>query len=310
VGCVFAGLTVACSRKTTDEGFLVEEVAIRRGTVRAVVKTVGTVEPQNRLEVKPPISGRLEEILVKEGDRVKKGQIIGWMSSTERAALLDAATAKGGDELAYWREACRPTPIIAPIDGDIIVCRMEPGQAILTTSSVVVIADRLIIKARVDETDIGRVKAGQPVLVRLDAYPDVVVSGRVAHISYEATLVNNVTVYEVDIAPAVVPEIFRSGMNAEVAILIETRENVLVAPVAAVMREDNETYVLTRAGGNRRETRRPVRVGLADEEQVEIAEGLREGETVLVRTKVLVPADLKPAGRNPFMPFGRRRENR
>jgi macrolide-specific efflux system membrane fusion protein len=51
--------------------------------------------PQNRLEIKPPIAGRAEEVLVNEGELVKAGQIIAWMSSTDRAALLDAARAQG-----------------------------------------------------------------------------------------------------------------------------------------------------------------------------------------------------------------------
>ena len=81
-----------------------------RGNIEVLITTTGTVQPQNRLEMKPPISGRIEEILVREGSNVKKGEVVAWMSSTERAALIDAARSKGGETLQYWEDAYKPTP--------------------------------------------------------------------------------------------------------------------------------------------------------------------------------------------------------
>ncbi len=49
------------------------------GTVEIMVITTGVVEPQNRLEVKPSVSGRIEEILVKEGEAISRGDILAWM---------------------------------------------------------------------------------------------------------------------------------------------------------------------------------------------------------------------------------------
>src|SRR3989338_7639221 len=63
-------------------------IKVEHGSINVTVLSTGTVTPQNRLEIKPPISGRIERILVREGQRVGKGQMIAWMSSTERAALL------------------------------------------------------------------------------------------------------------------------------------------------------------------------------------------------------------------------------
>ena len=137
--------------------------------IRAVISTTGDVEPQNRLELKPPIGGRVEEILVHEGDRVKVGQILAWMSSTDRAALLDAARSQGPEALKYWSEVYKPTPLISPIDGDVIVRAVEPGQTVTATTAVLVLSDRLIVNAQVDETDVGKVKVGQKAIVSLDA---------------------------------------------------------------------------------------------------------------------------------------------
>ena len=69
----------------------IREITPTTGMIENFVTTTGTVLPQNRLEMKPPVAGRVDQILVKEGEMVKTGQTLAWMSSTERAAVLDAA---------------------------------------------------------------------------------------------------------------------------------------------------------------------------------------------------------------------------
>lgn len=98
------------------------------GSIQSFISTTGVVEPQNRLEIRPPINGRIEEIKVLEGEKVKIGQTLAWMSSTERAALLDAARVQGEEILKYWQEAYKATPLIAPMDGEVIVRAVEPGH--------------------------------------------------------------------------------------------------------------------------------------------------------------------------------------
>ena len=62
-----------------------------KGSIQTLITTTATVLPKNRLEIKPPVNGRVEKVLVSEGDMVKTGKILAWMSSTDRAALLDSA---------------------------------------------------------------------------------------------------------------------------------------------------------------------------------------------------------------------------
>ena len=100
----------------------------------------------------------MERVLVTEGDVVKQGQVLAWMSSTDRAALLDAARMQSKETSSYWETVYKPTPLIAPISGQVIVQQIQPGQTLGLDSAVVVLSDRLIVKAQVDETDIGRVK--------------------------------------------------------------------------------------------------------------------------------------------------------
>ncbi|HBR15073.1 MAG TPA: RND transporter [Candidatus Omnitrophica bacterium] len=286
---------------------IVEHVKPSRGDIEVFITATGSVQPQNRLEMKPSINGRVEDILVREGDRVQEGQIVAWLSSTERAALLDAARSKGAETIQYWEEAYKPTPLIAPIEGDVIVRVVEPGQTVTSNDPVVVLSDRLIIKAQVDETDIGHVQPGQKAVVTLDAYPREEVIARVDHISYESKLVNNVTIYEVDILPQEVPKIFRSGMTANVNILQDSRYNVLRLPVNAVRREKEEVFVSIKENGRNPPRLRKIETGLMDEDYIEITGGLKEQDTVIIEKAGVNLPKKNASGSNPFMPMGGQR---
>lgn len=203
--------------------------------VRTLVESTGEIQPQNRLDIKPPIGGRLEELLVDEGDPVDAGQIIGWVSSTERATLLDAARATSTDEYEYWKKLYKPTPLISPLKGTVIARNFEPGQSIEAKDAVVAIADDLIVVASLDETDIGQVQLDQKVNVRLEAYPDREFAGKVEKIAYDARTVQNVTMYEVDVRPDNLPAVARSGMTANLEFVVQEKTGVLAVPAAAVV---------------------------------------------------------------------------
>lgn len=291
-------------RKNQSAAEISAEINPVYGNVQTYISTTGDVEPQNRLEVKPPISGRIENVLVKEGEKVEVGQVLAMMSSTERAALLDAARSQGAETFKYWQEAYKPVPLLAPINGEVIVKAVEPGQTITPADPVVVLSDRLIVKAQVDETDIGKVKLGQAAVISLDAYPQMKVKGRVDHISYESKIVNNVTIYEVDILPERVPPVFRSGMSANVDIIDRSKENVLTIPLEAVVRNGKTFVFLSR--GKDKPVKQKVELGLADEKNVEVLSGLDPSIKILVKgIKYVVPKNGKNGKqeRNPFLPM-------
>lgn len=279
------------------------EEVVERGNLERTVLSTGEVLPQNRLEIKPPIAGRVEQVLVNEGDRVTKGQILGWMSSTERAALLDSARAKGPEEVRRWEEMYRPTPILAPIKGTVILRSVEPGQTFTNAEAVMVLSDRLTIKAKVDETDLAQIKIGQKVNIVLDAYSKEPVVGRVDKIAYEATTLSNVTTYITDVVPLETPDFMRSGMTANVTFFAETRENVLLLSTEAIRSEGSETFVLTKNPDPKGEPlRKPIQLGITDGKRTEILSGVNENEVVLISD---VSLDAPTGSANPFMP-GRR----
>jgi len=287
------------------EGTQYRERQVKRGTLEVMIISTGTVAPKNRLEIKPPIAGRAEDVLVDEGARVRKGQILAWMSSTERAALLDAARARGEDEVKRWEEFYRATPIISPINGTVILRKIEPGQTFTSSDAVLVIADRLIVEAQVDETDIAQVKPRQPARIVLDAYGESPIPARVDAVAYEAKLVNNVTTYTVDVQPEKVPPFMRAGMTANVHFIMSRKDDALLLPASAVRKRRDKSVVTIRdEGGEPVET--VVETGASDGKDIEIVSGLKEGDTVLVAQAKARKKE--NGGSNPFSAFGKRRK--
>jgi macrolide-specific efflux system membrane fusion protein len=279
-------------------------VKVERGNIEVIVQSTATVLPRNRLEIKPPIAGRADEVLVNEGDQVKAGQIIAWMSSTDRAALLDAARAQGEAAVEHWKDIYKATPIVAPLDGRIIVRNIEPGQTVNATDTLLVMSDILIVEAQVDETDLAQIELGQKVVVALDAYPKKSFSAAVSHIAYESETVENVTIYKVEVLPDKMPDFVRSGMTANVTFTTQAATGVLVLPVEAVHEEDAKKVVwIPSPEKTGDKISKPIELGLTDGKNYEIKEGLAEGDDALA-PKVQTPISSSNVKRNPFMPFG------
>lgn len=281
-----------------------ETVTVKRSTIRKVVLSTGTVQPENKLLIKPPIDGRAEEVLVAIGDKVKQGEVLAWMSSSERAALLDVARTKGPKELARWEDFYKPAALVAPLDGTIIDKSVVPGQVMTASDTAFTMSDHLVVAANLDETDLAKTMLGQKVEMLLDAYPSQPFTGKVERIAYTSTTVSNVTTFEVDILPDQVPDFMRNGMTADLTFVMDDKENVLVIPLLAVARRGTQATVLI--PGEPAETRK-VTLGIQDGKQVEIISGLNEGDSVLVEvpklttsaSSSLLPSPAKDSGPPP-----------
>jgi len=281
-----------------------EAISPERGDMKSVISVTGIIEPMNRLEIKPPVSGRMEKILVKEGDGVKEGQVLAYLSSTERAALLDMAKSKGEAELKKWKDLYKPIPVSAPIDGTVIVRSVEPGQSVGSSDAILVLSDRLVVNAQADETDIGKVKKGQRAEITIDAYPAGKIAGRVEHISYESTTSSNVTVYEVLVLPEKVPGFFRSGMSATVEIIEKESKNALMVPSSAVKSGARGKFVVVMKDGSPGPAR--VETGISESGYTEIISGISAEDSIVTQSFEFKKAK-KDETSNPLMPQRRKR---
>ena len=149
-------------------------------------------------------------------------------------------------------------------------------------TTVVTLPDltRLTIEGRVPEPEMHHLAAGQPVRVRLDAFPDRRLSGVLRSVgSVAASEKNESRTFPVTISLDQTDSRFRPGMIARCSILGAPIRDALFLPLEAVEREDGGTFVRVRRplGGVRRSA---VTLGRSTSQHVEIRDGLREGDRV------------------------------
>ncbi len=293
-------LAAGCAKAKHQEGY--KALTVNRGDIQLTVLATGNVQPHNELAIYPFTPGRIEKILVSEGDLVKKSQKLMELSSTERAILLDEAAAQGPKQLAHWKKLYAATPLLSPEDGQIIYLPTVPGQVVSTAVTLMVMSDHLMVNTQVDETDLAQIKQDQKATITLDAYPNQPFEGTVKRISYFSILVNNVTTYEVDVWPDIVPPHIKTGMTANVVFNTSKKENILVIPSEAIQQKNGQSGVLVPAAKKGAEPDfKPIQIGVSDGKQTEVVSGLKLGDKILIKdfsTSELGSA----AGSNPFMP--------
>ncbi len=142
--------------------------------------------------------------------------------------------------------------------------------------------DRFWLKTAIDELDIPGVREGQSAKVVFDAFDDEEYEGKVEKISALGENVGGVTKYTVTISvPGI--EKLRTAMSATATIVIDEKDDVLLIPVDAVQTVDGERCVTVIRGEEQEVV--PVTLGLVNNTQAEVTEGLSEGDQVAVLGK-------------------------
>jgi len=166
----------------------------------------------------------------------------------QETATLNYATAKAdvvGAQVAVENAKIKmaDTDVRAPITGTIIKKNVERGQVISSPTNdvgggtvLLQMADLNLVQVRalVDETDIGKIKAGLRVTVTVDAYPNSPFEGEVIKVEPQAETQQNVTMFPVIVGIQNRDGRLRPGMNTEVEIHVGQRDSVLAVPNAAL----------------------------------------------------------------------------
>ena len=132
------------------------------------------------------------------------------------------------------------TIIRSPIDGTVVARNVDVGQTVaasLQAPTIFTIAQDLVkmfVYAKVDESDVGRIRAGQPVTFKVDAFPKETFHGTVSQIRMNPTTVQNVVTYDAVIEFENRDLKLFPGMTAYVTIPVATAENVVKLPNAAL----------------------------------------------------------------------------
>jgi HlyD family secretion protein len=152
----------------------------------------------------------------------------------------EASVGQAAATLNQARLDLEHTVITAPIDGVVLARSVDVGQTVaasLQAPTLFVIANdltRMEVNASIDEADIGRVRVGQDVSFRVDAYPDQVFWGKVEQVRLQPVTNQNVVTYNTIIAVKNDDLRLMPGMTATVSVAVETHKDVLRVPVAAL----------------------------------------------------------------------------
>jgi HlyD family secretion protein/macrolide-specific efflux system membrane fusion protein len=215
---------------------------------------------------------------------------------TANVVLSGAKVAQGAaqDRLRY-------TQILAPMDGTVIQRGIEEGevvtpgvQATFEGKALLTIADlsTLIVKTDLNQIDVAKVKLGQKVKLTLDALPGKTYEAEITKVA-PASVKNTgagagagVDVFPVEATLTKTDAEIKPGMTADVRVHIETKKGVLFLPIEAVVKEAGKahvTRVTTVEKGKQKTDKVEVKTGVRNDRDVEILEGLKEGDKVLIK---------------------------
>lgn len=292
---------------------------VRRGALTATIETSGRLTARRVMSVTTPASGTVKIVAVREGEVVRQGDVLVVLddaqmraevtraeraveaaetrvgvarqrAQSDGAALPDLAAAENEANnaraaLATAQERLAATLVIAPFDGVVAAVRVGEGNG-FGGGEAVVLADPsdLYVAADLDEVDRPLVSAGQAVTVTASAFPGTPLPGTIAALSATSQSRGGSTVYPLQITfqrPADKPLDLLPGMTVDVRIVTNARADVLIVPGNAVRRAGERQYATVRRDG--RDVEVEVRTGTRAGGEVEIAEGLAEGEEVVLR---------------------------
>jgi HlyD family secretion protein len=175
----------------------------------------------------------------------------------------------------------------APFAGTVAAIGAQEGELTSNAQPMITLVDlsSFRITVEVDEVDIGQLEVGQPATVVVDSLPDAPLVGRIASIATVPSVAQGVITYPVEVELEETPPGLRVGMSANVDILTEERASVLLVPNRAIQidRDTGELYV-ERMNGEATE-RAEITIGLRDETNSEVLEGLQDGDVVLIRNE-------------------------
>lgn len=238
-------------------------------------------------------------------------------------AKADVASAKA--KIAQYRALLNKsqinlgyTKIYSPVDGVVIAKNVDTGQTVAASYQTPSIAEiardlkQMQVQVNVDEADIGGVKEGQKAIFTVDAHPTESFAGKVTQVRLSPTTTDNVVTYVVIVKVPNVTGLLMPGMTANVSLIVQERENVLVVPNSAFRFKpvdlDAEVVEQGPPGRGKRniakvtspavyviDKKEPVKIevkkGITDGQNTEILAGIKENDRVI--TGIVVPKEDK-----------------
>ena len=236
----------------------------------------------------------IERLYVEEGDVVAAGDTVALVDKKSSAAfiqslgrmnMLNFAAADLGTAVALI-----PEKITADCSGRVI-STCGSNSAVQSGTGIVTVANggELGIVAAVSELDIAKVQLGQDVMFTPAAYPDEVFFGKVSEISSAARSRYNgavlETVVDVRITPSVPDSRFKSGLSADVSIILSEPREIVVLPYSVIEQDEAGEYVYVFEQGQA--VRRDIKTGEEFANGAEIRFGVSENDEIFSEPKAV-----------------------
>ena len=319
--CLLLAATAGCKKRSAaggpPPGFATQVIAVKaeRAPVVDTLSIVGTVLANESVEIKAQVGGAVQRLHFEEGQQVAqdallieldagkiaaslaqaeanlrlaetkwervqelvKTKAVSQQEADEARSTYDAARANG----ELFRQQLKDTRITAPFAGVIASRLVSPGQVVAAQQSLASLADvdPVKVEGSVPERFLSRAKTGQKFDFRVAAYPGEEFAGEVYFIAPQVDPVNRTGMVKARVPN---PEgKLKPGMFATVALTLKVKDDAVVIPEAALMPQGDATLVVI-VDEQMAAQMRPVRTGLRTAGRVEIVEGLKGGETVVV----------------------------
>jgi HlyD family secretion protein len=201
--------------------------------------------------------------------------------ASEKLALMESGKIKIG-------ETEIESIIKAPISGFVLNRTVEVGDPVTPLTSYqegtvlmkMANMERLLFKGTVDEIDVGKMKEGMDVEIKVGALPSDTVKVVLRKIWLKAEKKDNATVFPIEIlVPASKNAVLRAGYSANANIIIQKKTDVLTIPERVVTFRNDSAFVKVALGG-KKEEERFIKTGLSDAISIEVVSGLKDGDEV------------------------------
>ncbi len=179
------------------------------------------------------------------------------------------------------------TIIKAPVDGLITKVNFDPGESSSITTPVISMIGltNLQIEVNVPESDITKIALADQVDIVLDALNiESAIAGTVTFIDPAATVINDVIYYKIKVNFVDKNDQIKSGMTADLTILTDKKDDVLIIPARAVIYKENKRIVQILQADNQVVDQEVVTGIKGDDGMIEIIEGLTQGQQVITLT--------------------------
>jgi HlyD family secretion protein len=200
---------------------------------------------------------------------------------------LELAVQQAQISVKNARQDLAGTKIYAPMGGVVSsVTGQVGGPGSSAAGLFTLLNDKQVnLPVQVDETEISKVKLGQPADVTLDALDGQSFRGKVTRVSPQATIVSNIAVFYVTVTLDNPSLKLRPGMSAEAEIVSQEIQNAVLIPRRAVEQVRTRSYVMVQTSPAAEPERTRIAVGPDDGTNIVVTSGLNGGETVVLPTR-------------------------